>query len=80
MQFPDFREFEDYLREIVPELMRYASDQAVYQLGDSTPDSISALASAVAAKTLAAANKMTIGYLAAYHQFLADSLAGEESA
>lgn len=79
MQFPDFHEFESYLREVEPELTRLVSNQHVYRLEDSTPESISALVSDVAAKTLAAANKMTTGYLAAYHQFLADYFESQES-
>lgn len=72
MRFPDFKEFEPYLRAVEPDLIQLASRQAVYQLKDKSPESISAFASDMAAKTLAAANDMAMGYLAAYHQFLAD--------
>lgn len=79
VQFPDFCEFEPYLREIEQDLIRSASSHTVYQLKDKSPESVSAFASDMAAKTLAAANEMAMGYLAAYHQFLSDYFSGQAS-
>lgn len=79
MQFPDFHEFEAYLRAVEPELRQLASRGKVYQLKDKSPTSISAFASDMATQTLAAANDMAMGYLAAYHQFLADYFDGLKS-
>ena len=79
MQFPNFHEFEPYLRSIEHEVGQNASKLVIYQLEDKTPESVSAFASDVAGKTLAVANKMAIAYLAAYHQFLSDYFENRES-
>jgi hypothetical protein len=79
MQFPNFHEFEPYLRSIEHEVGQNASKLVIYQLEDKTPESVSAFASDVAGQTLAVANKMAIAYLAAYHQFLSDYFENRES-
>lgn len=72
MTFPDFAEFQTYLSAMEPDLKKRASIRHLYQIDQMSPENVSAFASSIAEDTLHAANVMALGYLAAYHQWLAD--------
>ena len=55
-----------------PDLKKRASNWHLYQMDRLSSENISTFASSIAEDTLHAANVMAIGYLAAYHQWLAD--------
>ena len=72
MTVPDFAELQAHLRATEPDLKKLASIKHLYQIDQMSPENVSAFASSIAEDTLHAANVMALGYLAAYHQWLAD--------
>lgn len=72
MTFPNFAEFQEYLRAVEPALKKRSSIRHLYQMDQLSSENVSVFASSIAEDTLHAANVMALGYLAAYHQWLAD--------
>lgn len=52
MTFPDFAEFQAYLRATEPDLKKLASIKHLYQIDQMSPENVSAFASSIAEDTL----------------------------